>query len=80
MAKIDKVGGIVQAVSNGYIQRLVSMQAYEYEKGLQSGELKKVGVNIYTEGEPMDVELHEYTGESAEKQIDCPETAAQGEE
>ncbi len=69
MAKIDKVGGIVQAVATGYIQRLVSMQAYEYEKGLQSGELKKVGLNIYTEGEPMDVELHEYTGESAEKQI-----------
>lgn len=69
MAKIDKVGGIVQAVATGYIQRLVSMQAYEYEKGLQSGELKKVGLNIHTEGEPMDVELHEYTGESAEKQI-----------
>lgn len=69
MAKIEKVGGIVQAVATGYVQRLVSQQAYEYEKGLQSGELKKVGLNIYTEGEPMDVELHEYTGESAEKQM-----------
>ena len=69
MAKIEKVGGIVQAVATGYVQRLVSQQAYEYEKGLQSGELKKVGLNIYTEGEPMDVELHEYTGESAEKQV-----------
>ncbi len=70
MAKIEKVGGIVQAVGTGYVQRLVSQQAYEYEKGLQSGELKKVGLNIYTEGEPMDVELHEYTGESAEKQVE----------
>ena len=69
MAKIEKLGGIVQAVATGYVQRLVSQQAYEYEKGLQSGELKKVGLNIHTEGEPMDVELHEYTGESAEKQI-----------
>ncbi len=69
MAKIEKIGGITQAVSTGYVQRLVSQQAYEYEKGLQSGELKKVGLNIHTEGEPMDVELHEYTGESAEKQI-----------
>ncbi|MCK9226380.1 MAG: methylmalonyl-CoA mutase family protein [Syntrophorhabdaceae bacterium] len=69
MAKIEKIGGIVQAVATGYVQRLVSQQAYAYEKGLQSGELKKVGLNIYTEGEPMEVELHEYTGESAEKQI-----------
>jgi methylmalonyl-CoA mutase N-terminal domain/subunit len=29
-----------------------------------------VGVNIHTEGESKDVELHEYNGESAEKQIE----------
>ncbi|MDO8723419.1 MAG: methylmalonyl-CoA mutase family protein [Syntrophales bacterium] len=69
MEKIEKVGGIVQAVATGYIQRLVSRQAYDFEKGIQSGELLKVGVNIYTEGESKDVELHEYAGESAEKQI-----------
>ncbi len=69
MAKIEDAGGIVKSVATGYIQRLVAQQAYEFEKGIQSGELLKVGVNIYTEGESMDVELHEYTGESAEKQI-----------
>jgi methylmalonyl-CoA mutase N-terminal domain/subunit len=70
MDKIEKVGGIVQSVATGYIQRLVAQQAYAFEKGIQSGELLKVGVNIYTEGESMDVELHEYTGESMEKQIE----------
>lgn len=70
MEKVEKAGGIVQAVATGYIQRLVSKQAYEYEKGLQSGEFKKVGLNIHTEGEPMDVELHEYNWESAIKQIE----------
>ena len=70
MARIEKVGGIVQAVESGYIQRLVAAQAYEFEKGIQSGELLKVGVNIHTEGESKDVELHEYNGESAEKQIE----------
>ncbi len=70
MAKIESAGGIVQAVATGYIQRLVAQQAYAFEKGIQSGEFLKVGVNIYTEEEPMDVELHEYTGESAKTQID----------
>ncbi len=70
MEKIQKVGGIVQAVATGYVQRLVAAQAYEFEKDIQSGDLLKVGVNIHTEGEPMDVELHEYNGESAEKQIE----------
>lgn len=70
MGKIEKFGGIVKAVSEGYIQRLVARQAFETEKGLESGELLKVGVNIYKEGESMDVELHEYNWESANRQVE----------
>ncbi|HNS14713.1 MAG TPA: methylmalonyl-CoA mutase family protein [Syntrophorhabdaceae bacterium] len=71
MGKVEKLGGIVKAVSEGHIQRLMARQAYEIEKGLESGELLKVGVNIYREeGESMDVELHEYNWESAERQIE----------
>ncbi len=70
MERIEKVGGIVQAVATGYVQRLVAAQAYEFEKGIQSGELLKVGVNIYTEGESKDVELHAYNWESAKMQIE----------
>jgi methylmalonyl-CoA mutase N-terminal domain/subunit len=47
MDKIEKVGGIVQAVATGYVQRLVSQQAYEYEKGLQSGELKRWAQHLH---------------------------------
>jgi methylmalonyl-CoA mutase N-terminal domain/subunit len=68
--KVEKYGGIIKAVSEGYIQRLVARQAFEVEKGLESGELLKVGVNIYKEGESKDVELHEYNYESADKQME----------
>jgi methylmalonyl-CoA mutase N-terminal domain/subunit len=71
MDKIVKFGGIIKGVSEGYIQRMVARQAFEVEKGLESGELLKVGVNIYKEGESMDVDLHEYNWESAEKQIEA---------
>ena len=69
MEKIEKAGGIVHGVATGYVQRMVARQAYEFEKGMQTGELVKVGVNIYTEGESKDVELHEYNRASATKQI-----------
>jgi methylmalonyl-CoA mutase N-terminal domain/subunit len=69
MEKIEKAGGIVYGVATGYVQRMVARQAYEFEKGMQTGELVKVGVNIYTEGESKDVELHEYNRASATKQI-----------
>ncbi len=70
MEKVEKVGGMVEAVSSGYVQKEVARQAYEYEKKLQEGDVTKVGVNKYTEGVDMEVELHEYNEESAQIQID----------
>jgi methylmalonyl-CoA mutase N-terminal domain/subunit len=69
MKRVDEIGGMIKAVETGYIQREVARQAYEFEKGVQKGALIKVGVNKYTEGEEMEVELHEYRWGSAEEQI-----------
>jgi methylmalonyl-CoA mutase N-terminal domain/subunit len=69
IAKIDKMGGMVKAISAGYIQKEVARQAYEFEKGVQSGELIKIGVNKYAGGEQGEVELHEYSDTSAVEQI-----------
>lgn len=72
MKQIQTNGGMVHAVASGFIQRKVAQQAYDYEKGLQTGEYIKVGVNKYTNGDEdqTDVELHEYAEEWADKQID----------
>jgi len=69
MEKVEKVGGMVAAVSSGFVQREVARQAYEFEKKIQEGSVTKVGVNKYTEGVDMEVELHEYNEEWARKQI-----------
>ncbi len=69
MEKVDKMGGMIEAVSSGYVQREVARQAYEYEKKLQQGLVTKVGVNKYTEGVDMEVELHEYNEAWAQEQI-----------
>jgi methylmalonyl-CoA mutase, N-terminal domain len=70
MEAVDRMGGMVQAVSSGYVQREVARQAYEYERKIQEGQVIKVGVNKYTEGVDMEVELHEYNEEWALKQIE----------
>ena len=69
MAKIDKMGGMVKAISTGSIQKEVARQAYEFEKGVHRSELIKIGVNKYTGGEQGEVELHEYSDTSAIEQI-----------
>lgn len=70
MQEIEKGGGIVQGIASGDVQRRVAQQAYEYEKKLQTGEAIKVGVNKYTEGVNMEVELHQYDDSWGKRQIE----------
>lgn len=69
MLRVQKTGGMTKAISSGYIQREVARQAYDFEKSLQNGEIIKVGVNKYTEGDQPDVELHEYDDSWVNTQI-----------
>ncbi len=71
MTAIQQAGGMIHSVSSGYIQRKVAQQAYEYEKGLQSGAYVKIGLNKYTDDDAggPDVELHEHNEAWVEKQI-----------
>jgi methylmalonyl-CoA mutase N-terminal domain/subunit len=71
MKQIQEIGGMVHAVSTGFIQRKVARQAYEYEKGVQEGEYIKVGVNKYADEseEQTDVDLHEYNEAGVDQQI-----------
>ncbi len=49
-AKIDELGGMVEAVKQGFPQREIADAAFRYQRELESGERKLVGVNAYTEG------------------------------
>jgi methylmalonyl-CoA mutase N-terminal domain/subunit len=70
---VDSQGGIVKAVSDGVIQAKVSEYAFERQKALESGALRKVGVNCYTDGdeEKPQVDLHGYDEMGAIEQIDA---------
>jgi methylmalonyl-CoA mutase N-terminal domain/subunit len=69
--RIQKAGGMIEAVSSGFVQRLVARQAYEWERGLKTGEYIKVGVNKYVdETDTPDVALHEYDPATQERQIE----------
>ncbi len=69
MKEVENLGGMIKCISSGFIQRKVSSQAYEFEKGLQSGEYSKVGFNTKATDaatDKTDVELHEYNEAWAE--------------
>ncbi len=59
IADVDAKGGIVSAIAEGHIQNAVSRQAYEHHRKMESGEIRKVGVNCYrVEEEQADIEFH----------------------
>ena len=72
MQWVDANGGIVQAVAGGLIQKRVSEYAYARQRALETGALRKVGVNCYTDSEEENpnVELHPYDEMGALEQID----------
>ncbi|MDP6396682.1 MAG: methylmalonyl-CoA mutase family protein [Candidatus Marinimicrobia bacterium] len=71
MKTVEALGGIVEAVASGKIQEKVSHQAYDREKGIQTGEIPKVGVNMFQKDEdPKPVEFHPYNVDAANYQIE----------
>jgi len=58
--KIDEIGGVIEAVDTGYIQKEVTKAAYEYQRKVEKGEEIIVGVNDYVEdGEERKLNLLE---------------------
>jgi methylmalonyl-CoA mutase N-terminal domain/subunit len=49
-AKIDELGGMVEAVKRGFPQREIADAAFRYQREVESGVRKVVGVNAYEEG------------------------------
>ena len=49
--KIDKLGGIVRAVEEGYPQREIAQSAYDFQRKVDTGDRPIVGVNKYVEAD-----------------------------
>jgi methylmalonyl-CoA mutase N-terminal domain/subunit len=71
MEELKSRGGIVRAVAEGWVQAEVNRRAYEREKAIRAGAVKKVGENCFVEEEEApEVEMHPYRQEEAGKQIE----------
>ncbi len=68
-AKIDELGGMVEAVKRGYPQREIADAAYRLQTEIESGERIQVGVNDYLEGEGEPLELLRIDPDLERKQI-----------
>ncbi len=70
IAKIDEMGGMVNAIKRGYPQREVADAAFRYQRQVDAGEKKIVGVNCYQMKEEAAIPLLKIDPEVERKQVE----------
>lgn len=58
LEKIEKMGGTVAAIENGYMQKAVARSAYERQKKIEKQEELIVGVNCFISEHEIDVSIN----------------------
>ncbi|MFG1555570.1 MAG: methylmalonyl-CoA mutase family protein [Thermoplasmataceae archaeon] len=67
--KIESMGGILEAVKSGYIQREIATTSYRRQKRIEEGKEVMVGANKYVESEEKPINILRIPGEAQERQI-----------
>jgi methylmalonyl-CoA mutase N-terminal domain/subunit len=68
--RIDELGGAVEAIEQGFVQREIEDSAFRYQRAVESGEAVVVGVNRYQEHEAEPIELHRLDPEIERRQLE----------
>ncbi len=69
-AEIERRGGVVPCIEAGWFQREIHRSAYAYQRAVEAGEKRVVGINCYTEEEDSQasIELHRIDSSVGEEQ------------
>ncbi|MDI3538638.1 MAG: methylmalonyl-CoA mutase, N-terminal domain [Bacillota bacterium] len=68
LERIDKLGGAVAAIEQGFIQREIQESAYAYQRAVESGERIVVGVNKFQVENEQPPEIHKVDPEVERRQ------------
>jgi methylmalonyl-CoA mutase N-terminal domain/subunit len=68
--KIDDMGGAVDAIEKGFMQREIQQSAYTYQRQIESGERVVIGVNKFLMDAEMPKDLLKVNPAVADRQVD----------
>jgi methylmalonyl-CoA mutase N-terminal domain/subunit len=67
--RIEELGGVIPAIERGFLQGEIADAAYRYQREIDEGVRKIVGVNAYEEDKPVAVPLLEMDAAGYERQL-----------
>jgi methylmalonyl-CoA mutase, N-terminal domain len=68
--QVEELGGSVEAIERGFIQREIEEASFRYSSEVESGERVIVGVNRYVEEETEPIELHRIDPAAEKRQLE----------
>jgi (2R)-ethylmalonyl-CoA mutase len=75
LANIEKMGGAVAAVEAGYLKASLVDSNRKRAEAIETGAIKVVGVNCYTEGEPSPLEAGEKSIQTVDLAVEAEQIA-----
>jgi methylmalonyl-CoA mutase N-terminal domain/subunit len=70
IATIDRMGGAVRAIEDGYVQQQIQDAAYRYQAEIEQGQRGIVGVNRYAGGDAPSIPIHRLDPALEREQVD----------
>jgi methylmalonyl-CoA mutase, N-terminal domain len=67
--RIDELGGVIPAIERGFFQSEIADAAYRYQREIDEGSRRIVGVNAYQEEKPLTIPLLQMDAAGYERQI-----------
>jgi methylmalonyl-CoA mutase N-terminal domain/subunit len=69
-AEIEKQGGVIAAIRNGFFQKEIADAAYRYQQEIDGGEREIVAVNAYTDNARLEIPILAMDPEGERKHLD----------
>ena len=67
--RVEELGGVIPAIEKGFFQSEISDAAYRYQREIDQGIRKIVGVNAYAEKKPLTIPILEMDPAGYERQV-----------
>ncbi len=67
--RIEELGGVIPAIEKGFFQSEIAEAAYRYQREIDEGIRKIVGVNAYQDNKPITIPLLEMDPQGYERQV-----------
>jgi methylmalonyl-CoA mutase, N-terminal domain len=68
--RIEELGGVLPAIEKGFFQTEISDAAYRYQKEIDAGQRRIVGVNAYADNKPVTISILEMDPQGYQRQCD----------